>query len=243
MKRILFLLVALFALAFAALAQAQDALVYGEPVIGTFEADTEEVEFAFDGVAGDIVLAQVYTIDASSDANAVNVRVLDANGDVIAEDVADRDYSESRVIVELPEDGTYTLVAYKDDGYEDMEGEFTASVTALETLEAGQTIELNITNETYNQYVVLSADGGAAVSFEFVATDDTPYVPSYHVATIDENGNIINYANGSLATLGSTVTFNVATDEGLLLVAYVSFDPINFMFDTIDQTAAITLEG
>lgn len=87
-----------------------DTTAIGEVVMGTINDETPEVRFTFDGVAGDIVTIQMVATSGNLD---TSLFVLDENGDNIARN-DDADFTTTDSLIEqfeLPNDGTYTILA------------------------------------------------------------------------------------------------------------------------------------
>jgi hypothetical protein len=122
---------------------AQEALTFGEWVEGALSNSEYEVEYTFDGAAGDLVLIQMiqkpgtYELDPS-------LVLMDSGGDRVAinEDFL---YSGAVIVTELPADGTYTLLATRYEGSTgSSEGDYWLRADIVEPLTAGSSVEATL---------------------------------------------------------------------------------------------------
>jgi hypothetical protein len=186
--RILMLLVLL--LGIPATLLAQDSIAVGDSVSG--EAEGADVEYTIDLTAGETV-----DIDLQSDDFDTLVRVVDADGNEVAEDDDGGESGlNSLLTLEAPEDGTYTILVTSFFG--DPEGAYTLSVSGSTdgggnvpsgegdlqvgdsitedasgnveytiSLEEGQSISIGVTSDDFDTYLDVLDSDG-----EIVASDD-----------------------------------------------------------------------
>ena len=115
MKKLMFTLcIALFSL----IAKAQDEvaqLSYGDVIQETMQKTMTEVEFSFEGVAGDIVTVEVSVDNAFLNGLSPELEILNARGSglfkssTIDDGMENQDLSEARIVFEIPADGQYTI--------------------------------------------------------------------------------------------------------------------------------------
>ena len=123
---------------------AQDAIEAGDTVTGELTEDTFAVEYTYEGKADEVVVITLAPVDVLGELNNPAIIVRDEGGD----DLLRYDgYGSSTVVVLLPEDGEYTIVATRtDDAAGTSIGEYTLTVvrtsgSVLVAVAHGQTVK------------------------------------------------------------------------------------------------------
>ncbi len=108
-----FTLMITLCLAVIALAQTVGTLSYGDTVTGTITNDDPIHEWTFEGAAGDVIHIQMVATNLSDGGLDSYLLLLDAAGDVLAEndDASDLTINAAIEGFELPADGSYTIQA------------------------------------------------------------------------------------------------------------------------------------
>ena len=120
--------------------QAQDAIAAGDTVTGELTEDTFAVEYAYEGTADEVIVITLAPVDVMGELGSPAIVVRDASGtDLVRYD----GYGTSNVVVLLPEDGTYTIVATRtDDKAGTSVGEYTLNVAAPQELAVGDSVDM-----------------------------------------------------------------------------------------------------
>lgn len=155
-------------------------LEYGAVVTGTITNNDYEVQYTFEGNAGDAV-----TIDATAspfDTLDTTLVLLGPDGEMVAvnddRDLFGGDYNALLAGIILPQDGTYTIVVGRYQGASGTStGEFTLildladeSASGQVAIAYGETLVGTINNENYQDSYVFEGVAGDVVSIEVIAT-------------------------------------------------------------------------
>ena len=154
----------------SSLIQAQDenVIAYGETARGEITLNEFESLYSFEGVAGDLVGAELTSRDSSFDWSAWHqpeVILLDFNMNVI---LALRSYESTVLIQKLEKTRVYHLIATSWGGRtENNIGEFELRLELIPILEAGIKRECEASNQRAKYYVVRT-DRDFQISYEHV---------------------------------------------------------------------------
>ena len=142
-KMSVLLLILVFAMAPAVMAQGGGAITLDEWVEGTLtESDYEHV-YTFEGTAGQFVMVEMNTINESWDLDPALV-LRDPTGLVIASN-DDFISLDSMIAISLPSDGEYTVLATRSGGATGSGGgDYQVRVSNVELLAPGVTVEATI---------------------------------------------------------------------------------------------------
>lgn len=225
-----------FILALAAFGvQAQDAITAGEPAKGELTEKDYAVEYTYEGKADEVIIVTLAPVDTFGDLNNPSIVVRDASGtDLVRYD----GYGKTTLVTQLPEDGTYTIVATRqDDAAGTSVGEFTVTVEQPKELAAGDSVDMNITSEETN-YFVYRGDADFVLSY----AREGEYAPEFTINTLDTDvtpGSLDTVAvvGGKLATQG-TVGVIPGKTVYVIKVSQALFD---FYFDTVEAKYTLQL--
>jgi len=172
---------------------------YGETVTGEVTDDRFAVPYTFTGAAGDVV---VMTIDGDQDAPTIlfdpALILVSPDGEALADTTAGEGLFASVAVVELPEDGDYTLFATRFDGEMGFGfGGYTMSLFLAEPISADETTEGTITDAGANQYYVIQHDKDFALRY---TSDTDANFPRLTVNALTDTGalEIVAEVYGSL---------------------------------------------
>jgi len=216
-------------------AQAQDAIEAGDTVTGELTDDAFAVEYTYEGTEDEVVVITLAPVDLLAELNNPAIIVRDENGD----DLLRYDgYGSSTVVVLLPEDGEYTIVATRtDDAAGTSIGEYTLTVTAPDELEAGDSVDDELTSED-TMYYVYRGDADFVLSY----VREGEYAPEFTVNTLDTDitiDSLVTMATfgGKLATQGSVGVI----PGGEIYVIKVGQARFDFYFDTVEARFTLQL--
>lgn len=215
--------------------QAQDAIAAGDTVTGELTEDTFAVEYAYEGTADEVIVITLAPVDVMGELGSPAIVVRDASGtDLVRYD----GYGTSNVVVLLPEDGTYTIVATRtDDEAGTSVGEYTLTVAAPQELAVGDSVDMTLTSDETNYFVYR---GDAAFVLSYVREGE--FAPEFTVNTLDTEftpGSLDTVATvgGKLATQGS---IGVIPGEQLYVIK-VDQALFDFYFDTVEATYTLQI--
>ena len=136
---------------------AQNTFNYGDTVTGALSNDTPEVSYTFNGVAGDVVIAEVCETEQFSDLNYPFLTVSDASGNVIAQS-SEFNFKNAVLAVDLQADGAYTLTVSGNPNYPASEtiGNFTLTLEQVPRLAPGSPVSDGIRLDDARYYLVES---------------------------------------------------------------------------------------
>ncbi len=159
-------------------------LVYGDLVNGAIDDDTTSQMYTFAGLAGETVQITMKasngsTLDCYLELQTADGTVLEANDDIVAGQVRD-----SRIVAELPADGTYVIVASRYEGpdaaptsgtyellLERVDNEALIGVSpVLVPITYGQTLSGEISDEQYLLFYVFDGGAGDMVTVQVAHT-------------------------------------------------------------------------
>ncbi|MEO0565554.1 MAG: hypothetical protein AAF125_25835, partial [Chloroflexota bacterium] len=169
--------VALLMLGVAAFpAAAQEVLPLDEIVTGTISADVTEVGYTHEGVAGEILVMQLYETDIVDDYNRPQVTLIDPTGAEIL--VADG-FSEVNALWEVPVDGKYTIIVGRAD--DASVGEYNFSITNPTPLTLGETMSGTLSSEERPIFFTFREDTDFVLDYVI----DGEFKPQLAVGTIE----------------------------------------------------------
>lgn len=207
-------------------------ITIGETVEGVLES--AEALFTFEGD-----VTQDVTVTVTSVAFDAFVRVLDPNGDVIAEDDDSGGRLNPAVSLELPETGTYTIVvtsfrAISSDGRDFATGDFTLRVSGAGgqttqptpeptpsdgTLAYGDTVTGEL--ETAAAAFTFDAAAGDAVTITLLSDEFDPYL-----RLLDVNGAVVAEDDDGAGSLNSQISTSLV-DDGTYIIEVTSYRAVS----------------
>jgi hypothetical protein len=159
-------LLALLAFVVVLPAMAQDALEFGQGVQGEISNREYEFEYTFTGSEGQLISIDMRVTEGSN--LDPEVFLYDADNELLAQN-DDFSYPNSLILITLPADGEYTIVATRNDGRSgSSEGEFELTVSVPESMELGADYEAAFTSDYNSSTVYLLApteDGPVTLTF------------------------------------------------------------------------------
>lgn len=232
MKRPLFALFVL--LAFVSIAYAQDStpIEYGEVVTGEITNQSYEVNYTFTGKAGEIVIAEMAPVDTLGDLNSPQVLILDSDFEVIGDSSQIFNFGVATVMLELPDDGEYNIIATRTDGRSgDSLGEYTLELILPQILADGDETTGSVSSEGRNQYFAVQLEADGVLQYAKTDGDMFPQITVKILGTSTEvftlSGEALDYAIAG--TLAANTTYVVEVGEAL------------FDFNFTEVTADFTL--
>jgi hypothetical protein len=187
--------------------QAQTALKYGAVVTDDMTADDYEFAYTFVGDAGDVILVAMEPVDVLGDLDETQLRLLDAEGEVLVEDDS---FGRTVIFAVLPDDGEYTLIATRPDGVEGSAvGEFTLQLALLPEVEIGSSIRDTVTNRKGDHYYVYRGAADFYLTYRKTGGDFGPEVSVNQLDDPNEDGRleVVGALRGSDVQMGSMGVF------------------------------------
>lgn len=238
---------ALLALMGVGLAAAQDdkmPIEIGEYVEGKITNKNYEFKYTFEGKKGDVISVEMMpTVDDYSLDPYLILR--DSDGDVLAEN-DDFGYPLSLVVVELPANETYTVLATRNSGSTgESEGGFRLRVNKVELVTSGTKLEATITtdyeNATPNFYIIRPEKSGSVTVA--MSQDVNELFAALKVSTWDPDygGELI------VAELGNTARISKASlvldlDSDQFYVIRVERSYSSYAYDIDEATVLVTVD-
>lgn len=198
-------------------------LAYNEAVTGTIQQDDEEVYYLFNGTAGDVIAVEMrageeYVAYAADNFDPA-LKLLGPGGLRLASDNSSGALADALLMVTLPEDGLYTIVATATDA----PGPYTLWLGPAPLLEPGEPVVVpDLTWRTQGTFGVRAAVGQTIrLAVQTLDSSDAAFLP--HVRIANEFDTYIAEATGpGLAMLEVTVPRpSYATSNDLYSDIYV----------------------
>lgn len=187
MRKVRFLwLIAIVMTVIVSLVHAQDDPILGvdEWVSGDIDANDYEDRYVFEGSAGDVVLIEAYVPYLESQLDA-ELDLLDPSGEILATNddyVFTYGYVGSIIVVELPEDGSYTVVVTRFEREEGTSsGAYQLRLRRPDLVQPGMVLEATIFGQNAEDLPVLyvlrpDRDGIWTLNFSREAGDLFPAI-------------------------------------------------------------------
>jgi hypothetical protein len=238
MIRSLFLLVALVLFsATISFAQESTTLEYGEIGEGEITDREYEVPFTFTGDKGDIIVIELKPVDPFGDLSSPQILLLDSEDDIVADNSDAFNIGISILATELPDDGTYTVIATRADGRAgESVGEFTIQIILPEILTVGTPLSGEIDNESTVYYTVINNDEELLLTY---VKEDGDFSPEVSINRINDDNTLTAVVTlaGDELTAGA---LNIPQDRGVFIINLKEalFD---FSFETESAGYQLTL--
>lgn len=181
------------------LVQAQETINYGDRVEGSLSEDQARASYVFEGTAGDEVM-----ISLTSEEFDAYVSLMDAGGEMLAEDDDGGDGFNAELTFTLPESASYTIIAtslreYLSEGSFFAAGDYTLS---LELISEGEASE----GETEDAETE-DMEGEEETDTEEAPTEDDEIVTDDEIVAEDEES-----AAEMVIELGETVSGELSSE-------------------------------
>ena len=161
----------------------ENTIVYGAAVIGELTDREFEVEYYFDGKADDIIIIEMSSTEDFSDMRSPAIILLDPDFEILG---SQSGYPKARLIIQLPADGQYTIIATRADGRAgDSVGEYRLALRQPATLQDGVLIEETVTNNETDYYLIVNAED-FDLHYEKTSGDFHPTVTLYPLPEADD---------------------------------------------------------
>jgi hypothetical protein len=242
------MLVIFVALFTAGVITAQDttALTLGESVSGEISDDSYEISYTFDGKSGEIALIQMWQDPAASDYVDPYLILESPDGKTFAENSSDSAlYSQATIAVSLPDDGTYTVIATRNDGRTgDSIGPYFLVANIVEPLTSGSKVDATIygydnENRTIPQQYVVQGSGATKISFSQEISDLFPDLLLYPWEDVDQYPtSLFDLSDTSKV---SSAVVSVELDEGTLYLLTVRDSFSSSVYDDSEKSITITV--
>ena len=247
-KALLLILAALVMVSVVGVTAAQDAtpLTLGEAIEGEITNEEFEVLYTFEGSAGEVALIQMWQAPDADEYVDTELILQGPNGRDIASGPGDPAlYSQATIALELPEDGTYTIIATRYEGRTgDLIGPFVLVTNIVEPLVAGSKIDATIygydsdLRDIPQQYVV-QGSGATKISFSQEIDDLFPDLKLYSW----EDGKEYSAPLFTLEDTSkvSSAVVSVELDEDTLYILTVRDSFSSSVYDDSEKTFSITV--
>jgi len=240
MRAILVLMTSTALLVAALTAAAQSTptpIAYGESVQGAISNESFEKAYSFEGAQGDVVIIEMKAVEVFGDLSQPEVLLLDATNNLLG---ASDTYGDVTFAAKLPADGSYTILATREDGRSgDSVGEFILSLSKPDVLSLDTPTNGTIDSESTAFYVYESAN-----SFTLSYERSGDFSPEVAINIIGQDGDLESI--GSLTgnqvrsgVLGIESASNSITSTYVITLEEALFD-FNFDLVSADYTLTIT---
>jgi hypothetical protein len=247
-KTLLFMLAALVMISVVGVTAAQDAtpLTLGEAIEGEITNDDFEVLYTFDGSAGELALIQMWQAPDAEEYVDTELILQDPSGSDIASGPGDAAlYSQATIAVELPEDGTYTIIATRYEGRTgESVGPYVLVANIVEPLAAGSKVDATIYGydselRTIPQQYVVQGSGATKISFTQEVGDLFPDLKLYPWIDGEEYSTPL-FTLQDTSKVSSAVV-SVELEEGTLYILTVRDSFSSSVYDDSEKTITITV--
>lgn len=141
---------------------AQEAIEAGTVYEGEITDENWSAIYTYEGTGGEIIAIELFPVDILADYDNPSITILDSADTELA--TLDG-FGETTLVYQIPEDGTYTIIASRRDGEAGTSvGEYTLLLTSAEVLEVGQTISGSI-DERGARFYVYEGDADFSIAF------------------------------------------------------------------------------
>ena len=239
--RKLTILFAFLLLSFAVYAQeGANTLTYGDSMTGEITNRNFEVEYSFQGSAGDVIVVELIPDDTLDGLSQPSIIILNSEFDVLAS--VDAGISAAVLVYELGQDGEYFILATRRDGRSgESIGPYTLELSLVPLLEPSQTMQGSVTSEQPAYYAVKSTVD-FNISYE---RGDGDFYPAIEINVIedqffsDDNLESIATLEGDSLKRG-TIGINVEGSGQALFIVTIS-EPL-FQFNLSEKSVDFTVE-
>lgn len=189
---------------------AQDEIAYGDVVEGEI-GEEEEIEYFFEGAAGDVVVAHLWGINLDDDLTSPTLELRDSDGDALL--TSSYIFREATVSAVLEDDGEYIIAVISGTGNE---GEYSLGLYNPESLESGDFIEDSLDADSEDQFYFVSGEDDVSVNFGF--EDAQEYVPTFRVYNVEDFSlvgyfvSVLEDATGNINLPGGETGYIIAVE-------------------------------
>ncbi|PJF45148.1 MAG: hypothetical protein CUN55_00435 [Phototrophicales bacterium] len=173
----------------------EDELIYGNTVRGTITDAIPIVRYRFAGNIGDPITISMATVSGDLDAYLL---LVDASGNIIAEDDNSGNNTDAQLSLELPSTSDYFIIATRRGQETGLtSGEFVLALTSsapprvgsvsrppvpeefvgLSTIDIGSTVTGRISNAVYQEFYVFYGEAGDALTITLEAAEGSELDP------------------------------------------------------------------
>lgn len=247
-KALLLMLAVLVMISAAGITTAQDAtpLTLGEAVEGEITDDNFEVLYTFDGKAGELALIQMWQSPDAEEYVDTELILQGPSGSDIAGNPGDPAlYSQATIAAELPEDGTYTIIATRYEGRTgDSVGPFGLVANIVTPLTAGAKVDATIYGyehelRTVPQQYVIQGSGATKISFSQELSDLFPDLKLHPWIDGEEYSTPLFTLENTSGV--SSAVMSVELEEGTLYILTVRDSFSSSVYDDSEKTITITV--
>jgi len=166
--------------------QANNKIAYGETASGEITNRNFEIAYDFVGKKGDVIVVEMKPVDKFGDLNSPAIILLDADADVIADTSSIFVIGSTALATKLRSDGTYTILATRNDGRAGTSvGEFTLALIQPTLLEPKETTKDTVSSEDETKYYLIEG-GSEPIGFTYHKISGE-YSPEISVNIINDN--------------------------------------------------------
>ena len=184
---------------------------YGQTVTGQISSIRRAERWAFQGTAGDVVIVTMEGTGGELDTFLV---LLDPNGDEIAYNDDSGPSLNSRLYSQLPESGTYTIVASRYSG----SGSYTLTLerARVRPISAGQTVSGQLPPANPHEFWAFEGEAGDRVTITLERTDGS-FQPALWL--LGPEGNELTFSEEASGGRASIVSYPLPIDGSYVIVA------------------------
>jgi len=169
---------------------AQAILRYGDTINGEITENRPLIVYTFDGVAGDVIVAEMRSVDRSLEnlLDAPRLVLQNEDGETLADTLTQFPLDDATLIAQLPGTDRYQLIATRDESMiVPSIGAYTLALLRAETLSAENPISATITTDDSAHYYVI--DNDESFSLEFIREGD--YAPQIAIGRLKDDPDVM----------------------------------------------------
>lgn len=172
--------------------RAENELVIGEVVTGEITDAQFEVFYKLQAEQGQVLVIEMFAAERDNDLDWPELVLYDGDNQTIADTFSSISINRAVLVVEMPHNGSYQVIATRDDGRSgDSVGEYVLRVLAPPVLQSGETVTDVVLGEGPVNYYVVESDTAFSVYYEFSNGNFRPILEAYRV---EDDYDMINLA-------------------------------------------------
>jgi|GEM_PF-1582486 len=212
-------------------------LIYGTSVKGEITSSVASDNYTFVGKANDVVVISMKQDGLDSNLSPL-IKVLGAKKTSLGDTSKSFTILSAVLALELPDDGTYTIVASHTKSDKPTTGKFILTLDLAKPLTDGTTIKDKMDN-SLTAYYAIHATGSFTVAYQKMNGD---FNPEIDVNTFDEGElKSISSLNGMQLSKGS---ISLTSEPDVTYIVTVGVEKFSFSFNktTVQYSLAYTVD-
>ncbi len=217
--------------------QAATSLTYGKTVKGEITSSVTAINYTFAGKANDVVVIIMKPDGLDSNLTPL-IKLLGTKKTALGDTSKGFTFLSAVFAIELPIDGTYTIVATRAKADKLTTGKFVLSLKQAKPLEDGKPFQ-DKTDNSSTTYYAIHATGPFSVAYQKTGGD---FAPTVDVNTFDEGAlKSVATLNGAQVSKGN---ISVTSDPDIAYILTVGVPLFSFSFEktSVEYSVIYTID-